>query len=327
MKNNTKNFQSKTKPKTLTKTTRPFLKWAGGKSQLLETFQDFYPKELLNGELKKYYEPFVGGGAVFFNISQKYSIENAYLSDINEDLILTYRVVQQDVSNLTEQLFYLEKNYKKKDEKARADFYYKTREQFNRERYKINYKKFSDKWTKRAAELIFLNKTCFNGLFRFNSKGEFNVPAGKYKNPKILDENNLRNAANLLQLANIQSTDFKTMKTEVKNPSFVYFDPPYRPLNQTSGFTAYSKEIFGDEQQKELARLFDKLHEQGAKVMLSNSDPKNINPGDDFFDELYSGFYISRVPARRVINSNAAKRNAINEIIVTNYPVKRKKFQ
>jgi DNA adenine methylase len=164
-----------------------------------------------------------------------------------------------------------------------------------------------------------MNKTCFNGLFRFNQKGEFNVPAGRYKNPKILDESNLLNVSKLLSIAEIRNAGFETIENEVKENSFVYFDPPYRPISKTSTFTAYSKHKFEDDEQRQLTALFHSLNKKGIKQMLRNSDPKNNDPEDNFFDELYAVYHISRIPARRMINSDASKRNAINEIVVTNY--------
>jgi DNA adenine methylase len=300
---------------------RPFLKWVGGKGQLLNLFSEYYPKGLKLNQIKNYYEPFVGGGAVFFDIAQKFKIESAFLSDINEELILTYLVVQKDVFKLLQQLEGFSKKYQKLDEKNRIDFFYETREKFNRNRQLAGYKKYSEKWINRAAQIIFLNKTCFNGLFRFNSKGEFNVPAGRYKNPKILDAENLQKVADLLSRAEIKKADFTELKRQVTNPSFVYFDPPYRPLNKTSSFTSYSKNSFADKEQIELAVLFSELHKKGVKVMLSNSDPQNHNPEDRFFDDLYKDFRIFRVPARRAINSAGNKRHAINEIVVTNYSI------
>lgn len=300
---------------------KPFLKWAGGKGQLLGSFIDFYPPELKSNKLKNYFEPFVGGGAVFFDIAQKFDINSAFLFDINDDLILTYRVVQQDVLKLTEQLDKFSKKYLKLDEIKQHELYYKTREKFNSERRSINYRNYSDKWIKRAAQIIFMNKTCFNGLFRFNLKGEFNVPVGRYKNPKILNAQNLAKVSSLLAIAEIRKAEFKEVTSLIKPSSFVYFDPPYRPLNKTSGFTSYSQESFSDAEQKELATVFAGLDKKGYKLMLSNSDPKNFNPHDNFFDELYAPFQISRIPARRSINSNGAKRSAINELIVTNYVV------
>lgn len=300
---------------------KPFLKWAGGKGQLLNAFFDFYPKELKSNKIQNYYEPFIGGGAVFFDIAQRFNIKSAVIYDINEELILTYKVVQSHVSELIEYLLNYYSIYSGLKESKQKDYYYKIREEFNSKRVKTNYLKFSKYWIERAAQVIFLNKTCFNGLFRFNSKGEFNVPAGQYKNPKILDKENLLGASEMLSIAEIKMGDFKKVKKDIKENSFVYFDPPYRPLNSTSSFTSYSKYRFGDEQQKALAKLFQTLHSQGAKLMLSNSDPKNINPEDNFFDELYKNFQISRVPAKRMINSDASKRAAIKEIVVTNYPV------
>jgi DNA adenine methylase len=298
---------------------KPFLKWAGGKGQLLDAFQKFYPKELSEGKIETFCEPFVGGGAVFFDIVQKYPIKSALLFDNNEDLILTYQVVQKEVQNLVEQLNLLQRQYLELNEEKRTAFYYNVREQFNAQKKSLNYYKFSKKWIERAAQIIFLNRTCFNGLFRFNSSGEFNVPQGRYKNPKILDAENLRKVSQLLSVAEILKADFKEIQKRVNENTFVYYDPPYRPLNQTSSFTAYGKDAFGDTEQIALATLFSELNQKGVKQMLSNSDPKNHNPEDHFFDELYKDFHIFRVPARRAINSAGDKRQAINEIVVTNY--------
>jgi len=299
--------------------TKPFLKWAGGKGQLLNIFRDFYPDELKNGIITRYYEPFIGGGAVFFDVAQQYNIQSAVLYDINQELILTWRVIQQDVYQLIEGLDSFQKKYEKLDDEKQSEFYYNVRDDFNRNLHKINFSKYNDEWILRAAQIIFMNKTCFNGLFRLNQKGEFNVPAGRYKNPKILDEQNLVNVSKLLGIAEIKNAGFAAVEQDVKENSFVYFDPPYRPISKTSGFTAYSKFKFEDDEQRLLADLFHRLNQKGTRQMLSNSDPKNHDANDNFFDEIYKDFNISRVPATRMINSNAAKRFAINEIIVTNY--------
>jgi len=301
------------------KMAKPFLKWAGGKGQLLNIFRDFYPNELRNGIITCYYEPFIGGGAVFFDVVQQYNIQSAILYDINQELILTYRVIQQDVYQLIERLDSFQKKYENLDDEKQSEFYYDVRDDFNRNLHKINFSKYNDEWILRAAQIIFMNKTCFNGLFRLNQKGEFNVPAGRYKNPKILDEQNLVNVSKLLGIAEIKNAGFAAVEQDVKENSFVYFDPPYRPISKTSGFTAYSKFKFEDDEQRLLADLFHRLNQKGTRQMLSNSDPKNHDPNDNFFDEIYKDFNISRVPATRMINSNAAKRFAINEIIVTNY--------
>ena len=298
---------------------KPFLKWVGGKRQLLEQFEALYPIELKLKKIKNYYEPFVGGGAVFFDIAQNYEVENAYLYDINDELILTYKVIQKDVFKLIEFLYRYDKQYKKLNEVKRKEFYYELRDNYNLQRFNIDYNKYSENWIPRVAQTIFLNKTCFNGLFRFNSKGGFNSPMGKYKNPKILDEQNLLNVSKLLEIATIKKADFREVKNDIKNNSFVYFDPPYRPISKTSSFTSYSKFNFQDDEQLQLASLFYELDKQGHKLMLSNSDPKNTNPNDDFFETLYSNFNITRVNAKRSINSNGNKRNSIKEIVVTNY--------
>ncbi len=298
---------------------KPFLKWVGGKRQLLEQFEKLYPIELKIKKIKNYYEPFVGGGAVFFDIAQNYEVENAFLYDINDELILTYLVIQKDAQKLIEFLFRYDKQYKKLSEKDRKQYYYKIRESYNLQRFNIDYNKYSENWIPRVAQTIFLNKTCFNGLFRFNSKGEFNSPIGKYKNPKILDEQNLLNVSKLLEIATIKKSDFTGIRNDIKDNSFVYFDPPYRPISKTANFTSYSKFNFQDDEQLKLAALFYELDQQGYKLMLSNSDPKNTNPDDDFFETIYSSYKITRVDAKRSINSNGNKRNSIKEIVVTNY--------
>ena len=300
---------------------RPFLKWAGGKGQLLDKFQELYPKQLKENKIKNFYEPFLGSGAVFFDIAQKYEIENAYLYDINEELVLTYKVIQNDVSKLTDFLYRYQKSYLKLDKTKRQEFFYDQRTNYNLQRFNIDYDKYSENWFPRAAQLIFLNKTCFNGLYRVNSKGEFNSPAGDYDNPTICDEQNLLAVNKVLQIAEIRKADFKEIITDLKSNSFVYFDPPYRPISKTASFKAYSKHGFEDNEQIQLSKLFKFIHEEGSSVMLSNSDPKNLDPNDNFFDEIYNDFNIVRVPARRMINSNAAKRGTINEIVVTNYGI------
>ena len=299
---------------------KPFLKWVGGKRQLLKKFEELYPTELKIKKIKNYYEPFVGGGAVFFDVAQNYEIDNAYLYDINDELILSYLVIQKDVQKLIEFLYQYEKTYKALSEKKQKEYYYELRESFNLNRFHIDYGRYSENWISRAAQIIFLNKTCFNGLFRFNSKGGFNSPQGKYKNPKILDESNLLNVSKLLEIATIKKADFKEVKNDIYNQSsFVYFDPPYRPISKTSSFTSYSKFNFEDDEQLQLASIFYELDQKGHKLMLSNSDPKNTDPKDDFFDDIYSNFNIVRVDAKRSINSNAKKRKSIKEIVVTNY--------
>jgi len=298
---------------------KPFLKWVGGKRQLLTQFENLYPSELKQKKIKNYYEPFVGGGAVFYDVAQNYEIKNAFLYDINDELIISYKVIQKDVSKLLEFLYGYDKLYKHFSEIKQQEFYYDIRHKYNLDRSNINYEKYDEKWIPRVAQTIFLNKTCFNGLFRFNSKGGFNTPQGNYKNPNIVDESNLLNVSKLLEIATIKKADFREVKRDVKDNSFLYFDPPYRPISKSASFTAYNKSGFSEFEQFQLAELFIGLDKFGHKLMLSNSDPKNIDPNDNFFDNIYSNFKISRVDAKRSINSDGTKRNLIKEIVVTNY--------
>ena len=300
---------------------KPFLKWAGGKTQLLPRFQQLYPEALKNKKIKNYYEPFLGSGAVFFDIAQNFEIENAYLYDINDELILTYKVIQNDAAKLIDFLYRYEHIYLKLGKKKREDYFYEQRSNYNLQRFNVDYTKYSDAWAARAAQLIFLNRTCFNGLYRVNSKGEFNTPAGDYKNPTICDEQNLLAVSKVLEIATIKKGDYTQIKRDLKKHSFVYFDPPYRPISKTASFKAYSKKGFTDTDQTKLAALFNFINSKGEYVMLSNSDPKNNNPADNFFDDLYKEHNIVRIPARRMINADATKRGKINEIVVTNYPV------
>ena len=298
----------------------PFLKWVGGKNQLLRQFYEHYPSELRRGEVKKYVEPFIGGGAVFFEVMQKFRIPKAYISDLNKDLILAYQTIQKLPDSLLELLSEFQKEFDKTAVENRNELFLNKRDLFNKGRFEINYNQFSDEWIERTAQLIFLNKTCFNGLFRINSKGGFNVPFGKYKKAKILDVANLRRVSVVLKNTEIRCADYKDSLNEVDKNTFVYLDPPYRPISQSSSFTSYTKNGFSDKNQKELLDFIKQIHLiKGAKFMLSNSDPKNINPDDNFFDDLYNNFNIYRVSAGRAVNSNGNKRGKINELLITNF--------
>ncbi len=299
---------------------KPFIKWAGGKRQLLNQFQDYYPSNLYNGEIKQYIEPFVGGGAVFFEIMQNFKINSAYISDINKDLILTYKVIRQTPEILCNFLEQYQNEYDNTKQDNRNNLFLTVRKHFNSGRFEINYKKKSDNWIPRAAQLIFLNKTCFNGLFRLNSKGEFNVPYGKYPKPKIIDSQNIFAVSKILQNVQIKNANYSESFKEITSNSFVYFDPPYKPISKTSSFTTYTGTEFSDKQQIELANFYNKINtEKQAKLMLSNSDPKNKNPNDDFFEKAFNNYNLYRVFASRAINSNGHKRGKIKELIITNY--------
>ena len=301
---------------------KPFLKWAGGKSQLLSQFQSYYPMELVHGEIRRYVEPFVGGGAVFLDVVQQFRIETAVLIDINPELILAYRVVQQQPSALVDLLHQYHDHYYSLQENERKGFFYEMRNEYNAQKATVDLGCFSTAWVSRAAHMLLLNKTCFNGLYRVNSRGEFNVPFGRYKKPAILDEPNILRVSELLQMADIVLGDFRLSERFVDDRTFVYFDPPYRPISTTSSFTSYSKDRFDDGDQRALGRFFAHLDANcDARLMLSNSDPTNVDPQDRFFDDLYSSFHIRRVYASRMINSRGDRRGKISEVLVTNYRV------
>ena len=298
---------------------KPFLKWAGGKTQLLDEFSQRIPRDLQEGKLPIFVEPFVGGGAVFFHFNNQFQFDECHIFDINEELILAYTVVRDNVQELIEILRNIENDFFHRDETGRKEYFYSIRDEFNYKKSTVGFKYFENSWIERAAQLIFLNRTCFNGLFRVNNQGWFNVPFGSYKNPKILNTRILEADSGKLQNTKIHLGDFTESILHISDQSFVYFDPPYRPLNKTSAFTQYSKNGFDDSEQKRLAKFFEKCNKKHAKLMLSNSDPKNENPDDDFFDKLYANYNITRVPARRMINCDGMKRGEIKEIIVTNY--------
>jgi DNA adenine methylase len=304
---------------------KPFLKWAGGKTQLINEIDKRLPRELKEGKITRYIEPFVGSGAVLFHLIQKYPIEEAFIWDINPELITVYEVIQKDVNNLIKILEKKEKEFIPLSKEERKEYYYCERDKFNENLMVFNFEHYGPHKIERAAQFIFLNRTCFNGLFRVNKSGHFNVPMGDYKNPTICDEKNLIAVNQVLQKVKINEGDYRECRQYVDSNTFVYFDPPYRPLSKSSNFTSYSKFDFGEKEQIELSEYFLELHHTGAKLMLSNSDPSNTNPDDDFFYKHYKeknpDFVISQVLARRNINSNGSKRGEINELIITNYEV------
>lgn len=302
------------------KPAKPFIKWAGGKGQLLSQFADHYPGGLRDGSITRYVEPFVGGGAVFLDVLQRCETCQARLFDINPELILVYKVVQQQPHALIDLLSRHSDAYYDRDEEKRKELFYEMRDAYNAQLAQIDFDTFSDAWVRRAAYMIFLNKTCFNGLYRVNSKGKFNVPFGKYKRPTIVDAENIRNVSRYLQRAELFVGRFEESEPHITDRSFVYFDPPYRPLSTTSNFTSYSKYGFTDRDQIALAHYFAHLDRRGgAKLMLSNSNPKNVDPDDDFFEALYGNYNIHTVEANRMINSNASGRGKITELLITNY--------
>ena len=293
---------------------RPFVKWAGGKGSLISQLRNFYPYELENGDIQRYIEPFVGGGAVLIDILQKYNLQEVYAFDINIDLINSYNVIKENVEELITNLKQMEIGYLELGQEERKNYFYNIRDEYNNYELKEN-----EQNIQRAAQFIFLNRTCFNGLYRVNKNGKFNVPIGSYKNPTICDKDNLRNLSKLFQNVSFKQGDYRRSIEYVNENTFIYFDPPYRPLNETSNFTSYTRENFDDESQIQLGMFYRDLNRQHTKLMLSNSNPKNTNQADTFFDNIYQGFNIDEIYASRMINSNSNGRGKISEILVTNY--------
>jgi DNA adenine methylase len=271
---------------------QPFLKWAGGKGQLLKQFDRFFPKSV-----DRYVEPFLGGGAVFFHLKSKFPQMKACLRDSNDELINIYLVVRDDPYRLMDKLDCHLKCYAE-DPKHH---YYDTRDQHQLEDA-----------VERAARMLFLNKTCFNGLWRVNARGNFNVPMGTFKKVTLYDRQNLLAASRALHDAKIKVQDFRGTLKAARKGDFLYVDPPYHPVSPTSAFTAYTKDDFGEEAQKDLARLYVDAAKKGVKLMLSNSDSK-------FIRKLYEPFRIYPVKARRAINCRAESRGIVSEVVVTNY--------
>ena len=291
---------------------KPFLKWAGGKTQLITAIEKALPTEIRNKKFT-YVEPFVGSGAILFWMLNNFpKIEKAVINDINPDLINTYKTIASKPKELISVLQILQNEFhsleNKNDEKK--DYFYKKRELYNTR---------DEEKSTQAALFIFLNRTCFNGLYRVNKSNGYNVPMGSYKKPTICDDKNILAVSNILQKVEILCGDYEATLKEVVSNSFFYFDPPYKPLSNTSSFNAYAKGEFNDNEQIRLRDFCEKIDKQDHQWMLSNSDVKGNGTNDNFFDDIYADFYITRVKARRNINSNADKRGELNELLITNY--------
>jgi DNA adenine methylase len=293
---------------------KPFLKWAGGKSQILDHIRRKYP-DGLGKTMSRYAEPFVGGGAVLFDVLSRYALEEIYISDINRELIAAYTAIRDYTEEMIDILKKLESQYLSANAEARKEIYYAGRDRFNVLKASDN-ESSGNESTELAALFVFLNRTCFNGLYRVNSHGSFNVPQGNYKNPTICDEQNLLAVSEALRNVTIVCADYKDSRRFIGENTFAYFDPPYRPLTATASFTSYAEGGFGDKEQAELARFIDEMSGRGAYIVASNSDPKNTDEADDFFDRLYSQHNISRISANRAINSVGSSRGKISELLI-----------
>ena len=289
------------------KTIKPFIKWAGGKSQLLNVIRDKYP-----AKIERYCEPCVGGGAVLLDVLANFQPQEVLINDINPELTNTYTQIRDNVETVIELLADMQDRFWEMDIDERKEYYYSKRNRFN------ELIKQSVSTVEKAALFIFINKTCYNGLYRVNSKGFYNVPMGVYKKPLICDAKNIRLISGLIQGIRVQCGDYSECADFINDNTFVYIDPPYRPLSNTSSFTSYDKTEFGDEQQIQLGHFIEKISQKGAKIVASNSDPKNTNVNDNFFDEIYKMFFVDRVVATRMINSNSKRRGIISELLISN---------
>ena len=291
--------------------TKPFLKWAGGKGKIIPEIIKVLPKKFEDRKIT-YVEPFLGGGAVFFGLSQHYNnFERVIISDINSDLINSYVMVRDNLPQLIKILEDLQKEYHSiLDLEKKAEYYYSKRNLYNsRNTNNIN----------QAALFIFLNRTCFNGLYRVNKKNEFNVPIGSYTKPEICNKDNLLNVSKALAKVEIFSTDYEnTYKMLENEKAFFYIDPPYKPISKTSQFNAYSNVNFDDHEQIRLKKFCDKLNERNHLWILSNSDMSEHEKHHSFFDDLYSNYQIDCVNAKRYINSDAKKRGDLKELLIIN---------
>jgi DNA adenine methylase len=298
---------------------KPFLKWAGGKTQILPYIDKSIPPILKTVGIDTYIEPFIGGGSVFFNIASNYKVNKFVLNDGNKDLFLMYKVIKDKAPALIESLKKLKKEFTWLSDKKRSDYYYTIRSRYNNTGDDSR-----DEILQKAVYGIFLNKTCFNGLYRKNKKGEFNVPYGRYKNPEIFNESNLLNISRILKKVKLCCGDFTLIEKHITGKTFIYFDPPYRPISKTSSFTSYDINDFDDNEQRRLADFYINLDKnyKNISLMMSNSDPRNINKHDDFFDSLYRGYHIHRIYANRMINSNSIGRGKITELLILNYSIK-----
>jgi len=293
------------------KIAKPYLKWAGGKTQLINDIKKALPKYIINDKFT-YIEPFVGSGAILFWMLNNFpNLKKAVINDINEDLVNTYKTIAYRPKELISILQILQDEFHNLEgnEENKKLYYYQKRELYNTRK---------EEQSGQAALFIFLNRTCFNGLYRVNRKNEYNVPMGGYKRPTICDKENILAVSNVLQKVEILNGDFEQTLNYANTNSLFYFDPPYKPLSETSSFNSYAKYEFNDSEQVRLKDFCSKLDALNHTWILSNSDVKGKNENDNFFDDLYSDFNIQRVVARRSINANPEKRGALKELLITN---------
>lgn len=293
------------------KIAKPFLKWAGGKTQLIKDIEKALPEYISRNKFT-YIEPFVGSGAILFWMLKNFpNLQKAVINDINEDLINTYKTIKSRPKELISILQILQNEFHglEGQNEEKKEYYYTKRKLYNTRK---------QEQSGQAAMFIFLNRTCFNGLYRVNRKNEYNVPMGSYKRPTICDKENILAVSQALQKVEILCGDYeKTLNHADKNTLF-YFDPPYKPLSETSNFNSYAKDEFNDAEQIRLRDFCHKLDALNHTWILSNSDVKGKDINDNFFDDLYANYKIKRVNAKRSINANPEKRGLLKELLITN---------
>lgn len=293
---------------------KPILKWAGGKKQLLADISQAYPAEF-GKTIRRYAEPFVGGGAVLFDVLSKFELDEVYIGDINAELINVYLMTRDYPEQLIEVLDEYQQDYLSLEPLERKKYYYDRRDEFNQ----LILQGKSNDGILSAALFIFLNRTCFNGLYRANRQGLFNVPQGNHSTPLICNTCNIRAVSKALSRVQIACGDYKQSRNFIARNTLVYLDPPYRPLKGRANFISYTKTEFDDICQRELAEFVKEIDKLGALIILSNSDPKNVDPHDDFFDDLYADYNRQRIDAKRKINRIAAERGYIKELLIKNF--------
>ena len=296
------------------KNLKPILKWAGGKTQLLAEISNAYP-DGFGESIRRYAEPFVGGGAVLFDVLSKYNLDEVYISDVNAELINMYVVVRDQVEDLISILATFQNEYHALDSEAQKKYYYCKRAAFN----DLILSGKSKTGVDSAALFIFLNRTCFNGLYRANKSGLFNVPQGALTNPLICNEENIRAVSSALSKVQIVCGDYSAAKSFIKENTLVYLDPPYRPLKGRDSFISYTETEFDDSCQRALAGFIEEMSARGAYIILSNSDPQNVDAEDMFFDDLYAEYDVQRIQAKRRINRDSEHRGYITELLIKNY--------
>ena len=293
---------------------KPILKWAGGKTQLLAEISHAYPPGF-GDAIRRYAEPFVGGGAILLDVLSRFSLDAVYISDINAELINMYLMVRDQADELIAELSKYQREYRALDSNDKKDYYYLKRDAFN----DLIKHGESKSGVISAALFVFLNRTCFNGLYRANKNKLFNVPKGYQENPLICNEDNIRAVSEALSSVEIVCADYSASARFVDQNTLVYLDPPYRPLKGRDSFVSYTEKEFDDSCQRALAGFVEELRDKGAYIILSNSDPKNVDEEDTFFDDLYADYDIQRIYAKRKINSKSNHRGYITELLIKNY--------